>query len=343
MFKRQVSLLLLALTAATTTIQVSFAEQCICKVRATALFRHDDNNDDGDLEHHSWHQFDCVTGNGATCASYSSIALDVDMDHDDFYVRNEASFRAGRFFLEFDSDLVNEYGQLPREYYNGNGVKVLADKEVEALYNTPAVADIAPPDAAATPRLRGNNMNDVQQEEKSKAASLFVHDHHNNHSRRRLSNIGKQACGLVIVHTPGAQNPVTVSDAEAMVYTHASNQFRDCSAGAMELVKADNTVHITLPKNIGQYTSNSIDSDMFAAICQHYGYPSNCEITKKRDLDHILFSLPYGLSDDKPGTFWAKGSAGDSRRFSSYGGGELIAEGIVFKGGFLIPSTIMHE
>ena len=57
----------------------------------------------------------------------------------------------------------------------------------------------------------------------------------------------------------------------------------------------------------------------------------------------ILFSVPHGLSDDNVGSFWAKGSAGDSRRFSVYSGGDYNFEGGTFDGGFFVPSTIMHE
>lgn len=161
---------------------------------------------------------------------------------------------------------------------------------------------------------------------------------------RTLSNIGKQNCGIVIVSAPDALNPLSVEDAEYLLYGKANRQFHDCSNGALELVKKDDTVKITLPRKIGTFSSNNVDDMLFQLICEYYNYDSNCEISKERGLDHILFSLPYGISDDDD-TLWAYASAGDSRRFSVYGGGTSAnyVDGEIFDSGSFVPSTIMHE
>jgi hypothetical protein len=72
----------------------------------------------------------------------------------------------------------------------------------------------------------------------------------------------------VIVNTPDASNPLSVAEAEHMLYMKTSRQFHDCSNGAMELVKKDDTIEITLPNNIGDYSQSTISSALFQKICE---------------------------------------------------------------------------
>ena len=112
------------------------------------------------------------------------------------------------------------------------------------------------------------------------------------HLRRRLSNIGTQYYGIVIVNAANKINPLSAAAAEAMVQV-ANQQYQECSGNELELSKRDSTVVITLPKNIEQYSSYSVDDDMFKMICLYYGYSPNCEISKKRDLDHVSAFISF--------------------------------------------------
>ena len=157
--------------------------------------------------------------------------------------------------------------------------------------------------------------------------------------RRRLSSMGAQKCGIVLVDAQNAVNPISRELAEEQLYQHASTQFENCSNGALRLVKQDETVRIKLPRNIGTYDDTTISKALFDAVCSYYGYERDCNISRERNLDHILFSLPYGLSIDEPESFWAFASTGDYRRFSVYSGGTYGGSNL----GFFVPSTIIHE
>jgi hypothetical protein len=138
-------------------------------------------------------------------------------------------------------------------------------------------------------------------------------------------------CGIVIVHAKGRANPETVASAERAVYTTASNQFRACSNNAMSLNRKDATISVTLPRVIGSYDSTTVYDAARVAVCTYYRQPSNCEPATIRGLDHIMYSLPFGTSDDIAGHNWAYASIGDTRKFS------------IYNGNYFIPSTIIHE
>jgi hypothetical protein len=148
---------------------------------------------------------------------------------------------------------------------------------------------------------------------------------------RKLGAFGAHQCGIVIVHTRDRANPETVSSVEMTTYVTASNQFRACSNNVMSLVRKDPTISVTLPGSIGSYDAETIYDAARMAVCSYYRQPSNCEPATVRGLDHILYSIPFGTSDDIQGGSWAYAAVGDERAFS------------IYNGNYFIPSTILHE
>ena len=148
---------------------------------------------------------------------------------------------------------------------------------------------------------------------------------------RRLGAIGGQGCGIVIVNTRDKSNKETTSSVERAVYTTASNQFRTCSNNAMSLRRKDATISVTLPRDLQSYNSQTVYDAARAAVCAYYGQHQTCEPATVRGLDHILYSIPFGTSDDQAGYNWAYASIGGKRRMS------------IYNGGYFSPSTITHE
>jgi hypothetical protein len=151
------------------------------------------------------------------------------------------------------------------------------------------------------------------------------------HPRQLGGAFGARQCGIVIVHARDRANPATVASVEQATYITASNQFRACSNNAMSLNRKDATIFVTLPQGIGSYDANTVYEAARVAVCTYYRQPSNCEPATLRGLDHILYSIPYGTSDDTPGGSWAYAAVGDSRAFS------------IYNGNYFFPSTILHE
>lgn len=239
---------------------VPVSEQCTCHVRLTSFLKEQSANH----VFSGTHQFDClvaVTDPELVETTTTSVLLDVDRE-DVVYKENEMAFRADSWFLRFPCSWVID-GKLPRQ--RNDQVESLALQDVDALLSVPSSRRLLRTTSTTT-------------------ASFTPHQ------RRQLSNVGLQRVGIVIVHAADSVNPLSVTAAEQMLQT-ANQQFQDCSGHAMELVQQDDTVTITLPKNIGQYSSGSVDADMFRMICEYYGYSSGCEISKKRDLDHVRDNL----------------------------------------------------
>lgn len=253
----------------TTTTEGPMPKQCTCQVRLTSILK----ESQFDQARSGMHQFDCVhavpTTNEATPATTTTnrtkttaVRLDVAME-DDVYLQNEAAFHADKWFLRFPCEWIVD-DALPRE--KNDHVETLSWKQVQGL--------------TVSPTNDGRHLRAA----KDKAVEPLAPQPPR--SRRRLSNVGKQYYGIVIVHAAGKTNPLSTADAEDMV-DGANQQFQECSGAAMELVKQDNTVSITLPNSIGQYSSLTVDDEMNKMICRHYGYGDGCEISKERDLDHV--------------------------------------------------------
>jgi hypothetical protein len=151
------------------------------------------------------------------------------------------------------------------------------------------------------------------------------------HRRRELGAVGARNCGIVIVHAEDTWNPETVASVDNAVYVTASNQFRACSNNAMSLNRKDATISVTLPRELSEYNSYTVYDAARMAVCAYYRQPSNCEPATIRGLDHILYSLPFGTSDDVENNFWAYASIGGAKKSS------------IYNGGYFIPSTIIHE
>lgn len=232
---------------------------------------------------HGRYHFSCLAAPGET--KFKRIELDIDRN-EDFYMDNLVALRAGRWFIGFPCEWAVD-GNLPRE--KNDRVHSLSFDEVESLYKL---------ETSGRQLRRGGQGQAVVADEESVKRKIPSNP-------RRLSYVGKFFVGIVIVHAKNQRNKLFVADAETMVYTKANKQFRDCSNGALELVKKDKTIEITLPNNIGFYKSTTIEDYLMEAVCTYgpYNYGKDCVITDERDLDHILFSLPYGVSDDSPGKF----------------------------------------
>lgn len=253
------------------------------------------------------HRFDCVGVSDST--PFRQIRLNLDSE-DTLYLENEEAFHKGEWFLSFPCHYVSR-SQLPR--HRNESVKSLSKEEIKQVL-------------ISSRRLRSG-----MAETKIK-------------NPRRLSNIGTQHCAIVIVEGKDVANPLSIQDADNHLYSVVNQQFQGCSNGAMELVKKDNTIRLKLPNNLATYNDDTISDALNAVVCNHYyGFP-NCDITAKRGLDHILYSIPFGLSNDSSGSFWAFASTGDERRYSVYGGGKWwFDDGTSANCGFFIPGVIAHE
>ena len=159
------------------------------------------------------------------------------------------------------------------------------------------------------------------------------------HHERRLSNVGIQSCAIIIIDALDVTNALTADVADRALYGQTSAQFAACSAGALRLSPGDDTIRVPLPANIGAYDNTNITTAIFRAACAAYGYAPTCHLAALRGVDHVLFSLPYGLQNDKEGSYWAFASTGDYRRFAVFSGGEYLGG----QAGFFIPSTLLHE
>lgn len=194
-------------------------------------------------------RFDCLSASDSI--PFKQIRLNFSVD-DAIYLNNKEAFRNGEWFLAFPCYWVSN-SKLPR--HRNNSVHSLTDTEVKDRFNQPR-------------RLRNGSI-----EKRIEG--------------RRLSNIGKQQCAIVIVNGKDIPNYLTVADADNFLYTETSNQFKGCSNGALEFQKKDDTITVTLPNNLATYNHDNISDAINALVCDHYGLGSSCDITKERELDHV--------------------------------------------------------
>jgi hypothetical protein len=234
-----------------------------------------------------------------------------DIEQDDaLFLENAEAFHAEEWFLRFPCEFIKDK-KLPAEY-NGD-VHSLTTQELKSLFS--------PKRQLRSAEAIGKNK-----------------------SPRRLSHIGTQKSLIVIVNGKDVVNPFSIADAESFLYDTTNDQFKDCSNNAMEIVKKENTVVINLPNNLATYDDDNIGDAVFPLICAAKGLASGCHITKELGLDHVLFSLPFGLANDSPNSYWAFASAGGDLRYSVYNGGTWrFSNGSTSNGGFFIPAVLMHE
>jgi hypothetical protein len=150
--------------------------------------------------------------------------------------------------------------------------------------------------------------------------------------RRRTTVVGPRGCGIVIVH--GKNQPYEeelVADLEETLYGKSSQQFEACSKEALWFEEKDPVIEVELPLGLASYTRQTVYDAARKAVCLYYGKPATCEPATERDLDHILYVLPFGVQDDSPNSYWAYADVGGYRKHSVYGGG------------FFVSSTILHE
>lgn len=275
--------------------------ECICKVVQTVIAK--EARFDGDVgtpRRSTLDRFDCNAV--AQTMPYHSIRLDVYTD-DALLLENEESLAAGKWFVAFDcawilrpnndenslnggssAAVVAVPPRLPRE--RNSQIRSLSMTEIEALF---LENELGP----SSRRLDSHY--EEQQPLPLKAGGtggggVIVASRHPRRRRRlhrRLSNVGKQQSLIVIAHAPDQTNPLTIPLAEEIVYNQANAQFQACSNGALELIKKQDSVQVTLPQNISAYEESSIDAILFQLICNYYGYDLDCQITHELDLDHV--------------------------------------------------------
>ena len=278
--------------------------ECVCQVVGTAMTL----GVSGGAQQH----FECLAVAGQELGGFSQLSLEMSMSSE-FFKQNEPAFLAGDWFVSFDCDLpVN--GAISATDMMDNQVHTLDTLQVHALYQ-------AQDETRHRRLVRDSHDKPLQ----------AIHHH-----GRRLSNVGQQDCAMVIVDTPLLTNPLTIAEADETLYMTTSGQFSDCSNGEMELTQKDATIRVTLDDS-GAIPVAVLSELLFSLVCDHHGLPLDCDITKERGLDHILFSLPDGLADvldgvDGTDANWAFASTGDDRRFSVYVGNDAF-----------IPSVIMRE
>ena len=284
-------------------------EKCLCMVAQTSVMEEDPHG-----RRNSRHALDCLAIPGISPSTQTQLRI-YDMDPQTLQT-HEQDLHAGQWWIRFPC--VKHKRSISAK---GSGVETV---RLEVM------KEIIQQATASSSRRRRRRLGDNH---------VPLHEKELMAPRRRLSNVGTQKCGIVIVDAKDTLNPLTAAVADRTLYEETSNQFEACSNAAMRLVRQDETIRIRLPNNIDTYSDESVAPALFAAACQFYGLPETCNISSERNLDHILFSLPYGLSIDEPGYLWAYASTGDYRRFSIYSGGNYMG----LNAGFFVPSTLLHE
>lgn len=316
------------------------ADVCICQVAKISFMQQD--GDTG--RRRARHALDCLAIPGISPPGFSQMRLRMprgdrrDSSYDTTNHQNELN--TGEWWVKFPCQWVSDDRSMP----SIDQIQTLTPKEMKQVVSL-KTAETDSNENEALPQIRQRRLGSRKSDNDRNNTTVLQQEHHQKHAKesllpqRRLSNIGVQKCAIVIVDAKDAVNPITPEVADKQLYDLASKQFEACSNGAVRLVPQDETVRITLPRNIGWYDDATITADLLERICLYYGYKAECHIAKERQLDHILFSVPYGLSIDAAGSFWAFASTGDYRRFSVYSGGNYGN----WNAGFFVPSTIIHE
>jgi len=128
-------------------------------------------------------------------------------------------------------------------------------------------------------------------------------------SKRKLRETYPQESVLIILIS--AQNvdlDVTPSDAMKIVFgagaapgeVSAASQFSACSFGELELVPFSDTpaISVKVDNNVNQYDKDSMSLEARKKACVHFGLPASCWLPSEMGVDHIMFLVPFGLSDD---------------------------------------------
>ena len=293
--------------------------RCICQAAETSFMQQDGPTD----RRSGRHELDCLAIPGISPLHFSQMRLKLRGAHE-LMEEHQQALRAGEWWISFPCEWM-EKGGARRQ--NIEDIYTLSPREIKEWVQK-----------LHDPTLWRRRRRHLVEHEDNNQLDPVPHPKEPIHPRR-LSSMGSKKCGIVIVDAKDVINPITVEKADSQLYEHSSNQLESCSNGAIKLVKQDETVRVTLPNNIGTYDDDNVSESLFEAICKHYGYRDDCHIAKERGLDHILFSMPYGLRYDEPSSFWAFASTGDYRRFSVYSGGDYAN----LKSGFFVPSTIIHE
>lgn len=247
--------------------------QCVCEVVETAMMVQ--NSHESTVQ--GYYHFECLAAPGQT--TFKAIELNVDKN-EAFYVDNKTANRSSRWFISFPCQWVEE-GKLPPE--KNDQVHTLSNEEILALFN--------PAETARRLRRGQHSKHNENFVDENDNYNIMLGNNINmlwSNRRRRLSYLGKMECGIVIVHAKDKRNELSMAIAEDIVYKQADKQMRDCSRGQVELVKKDETIEITLPMNIGSYSSGSVHTHVLNEICKYhaYKYGDGCNIAEKRGLDH---------------------------------------------------------
>lgn len=302
---------------------------CVCQVAEISFLQQDGTTG----ERQGRHALDCLPIPGISPPGFSQMRL-ATRGIDDFKAAHLEALHAGEWWIQFPCFWTS----AGTRKQNIDDIQTLTPEKIKDLVMAYLPDESSPTTPAVRQRRLGSSSHFSGNGHTLHRRSSMLHPKEPIHDRR-LSSIGVQKCGIVIVDANNVVNPLTIALAEEQVYQLSSDQLESCSHGSMQLTKHDETVRVTLPRNIGYYDDDNISEALFEAICLHYGLDDDCRIATERGLDHILFALPYGLKFDEPNSFWAFASTGDYRRFSVYSGGNYNN----LNAGFFVPSTIIHE
>lgn len=303
-------------------------QPCICQVAYTSILQ---QNRTG--QRRSRHAFDCLVmdtnGDDDNDDGDPAYSFRVPLSpSSDLFKAHQNALHMGEWWIEFPCAWKRSPPVEPtREMYEQ--IQSLSTEQVKQAWTTGNRQR-----GRRTIAEKGNVMDSTTDKQAQSRPSYHPHSF-----ERRLSNVGVQSCVIVIVDAADVANPLLADLAEEYLYVQSSSQYAACSNGAMRLAAGDDTRRVTLPNPIGTYNQQNIAGALFRETCKAYGYNNNCHLAALRGVDHVLFSLPYGLQNDEPDSFWAFASTGDYRRFSVYSGGDY--QGV--NAGFFVPSTLLHE
>jgi len=140
---------------------------------------------------------------------------------------------------------------------------------------------------------------------------------------------------VVLVSTPDA-SPYQLSKTEAMDIMFSNDdssvagQFNACSFGSMGIEKfGDGVLEVTVNAPINTLDKYAILYQAESKVCQYYNLNSLCDPAYEKDIDHIAYVVPFGLSSDA-----------SPNGFASAGVGSTYS---IFQGKAFTTATILHE
>lgn len=136
---------------------------------------------------------------------------------------------------------------------------------------------------------------------------------------------------VVLVNAEDTHCGLSAQQASDIVFAEkdsANTLYSSCTDSRLNILgRGNGVISVFLSENLNSFTKTTIKSAAIASVCEYYGLDASCDPVKSKALDHILFVIPEGLSEDSQG--WIRGDIG--------GHYSLYQEAV------FAPESIMHQ